>query len=105
MSATLYGPVLASSDEFIPVEVRAPADPTGGTVSFSAVAVGTAGTGSFTSGTWGTWDATTSTASALMSSPVTLSLTAGRYRIYGQVAVGAESPVPGQVCVLIVVDD
>lgn len=96
----MFGPVLDTSDEFVPVTIETVSDPTGGTVGFSAVATTEVSPSTFTSGTWGAWDSTTSSVVALCPSPVTLSLTAGRYKLFVQWAVGAESPIQKLVGIL-----
>lgn len=87
--------VIASSDEYMAVDVKAPSDPTGETApAVSVVAVG--GThSSYSAGTWdaGGYNTNLKTAIALLPSPLTLGLTAGRYEARIRTHFGAESPI------------
>lgn len=87
--------VIATSDEYMPIDVFTPSDPTGETApGVSVVAVG--GThSSFTTGAWdaGGYDSVKGKTVALLPSPLSLSLSAGRYAARIRVALGAESPV------------
>ena len=87
--------VIASSDEYMPIDVFTDSDPTGETApGISVVAPG--GThSSYTTGTWdsGGYNATLGKTVALLPSPLALSLTAGRYSARIRTALGAESPI------------
>ncbi len=83
----------------VPIKVDAPADPTGGAVSFSIVATSETDAGAFTAGTWvaASWDATKLEAIALTplvgASGAALVLTEGKYKVYTKDVVGSETPI------------
>lgn len=94
--------VESDSIEVVDVPIVTPADPTGGSVSFSAVAITTddpkPSPSTFTDGSWsGSWDSTTK--KVLAQTPTTpasgtdLELSAGDYRLYVKWTVGSETPV------------
>ena len=86
--------VIASSDEYMAVDVFTPSDPTGETAPGVSVVAPGATHSSFTTGAWsGSYDSVKGKTVALLPSPVTLGLTAGRYAARVRVALGAESPV------------
>ncbi len=99
--------VESGSDETIPVDVDAPADPTGGAVTFSFVATNAGDSDTFTAGSWvaSSWDSTALTAKALTptlpSSGSTVTLTAGRWKMYVKTIVGSETAItsPGVLVV------
>lgn len=89
--------VCSTSTESVPIEVEAPADPTGGAVSFAFTkATDSAAPSTFTAGSWDTaYDADENTATALTptlpSSGSGVELAVGRWKVYTRRIVGGET--------------
>ncbi len=94
-----YGPVEPTAVVNVPVVVTAPADPTGGAVTFSFTLTGaTTPSVTFTAGTYdGTYNATTNEVDALTPllphSTATVELAVGTYTMRSKAIVGSETAI------------